>query len=386
MNIVNHLPRSSFITLPVMLLAVLTACGGGSQTDVPIGGAADCLDARPTAESDAGVVAVAVDGMDPAHRDQQAAAFRTVLRAGSGMQSRLLVSGLRPQSRLVDVHLVGEGENQLFREQDLACKQDGATTVFAEMANAEPTGPRDLFGGLRAIASHLSGLDAGDSVDVLLLTSMVNGTPPLDMTDAGVLSQGAEAMLTTASQASLFPNCSGWRVHAIGPSDVGSDLATDTILREFWSGFFQRCGGELVVFDSNLVTFPASGNRSVIFKPAVGGKTTAALPADLLFSSGSADLSPKAMVALNEVLGEIQRSRPCEILFEGHSDNTPHTSNQVLSEERAVSVRDWMVAHQVDAELITTHGHGDTRPVASNADAVGREKNRRVEVTLTTSC
>lgn len=373
----------------VTAVAMVTACtDDGSSTETGHASpAAGCLEAGHSAETGPGLVAVAVDGGDASQRDKQEAALRTILEAGSEAGSRLLVSGLRPEQRqLVNVVLVGEGENQLFRDKDLACKHEAVTAAFDDMTTAVPNGPRDVFGGLRTMASHLSGLEIDDSVEVVLLTSMVNGTEALDMTNSDVLSHGAEHMLGLAAERSLLPNCSGWRVHAVGPVGAGTDLAFDTVLREFWAGFFQRCGGELVAFDTDLVAFPANGQRAVILRDAATGTVTASLSADPLFSPGSADLSPEAVESLNEVLTEIERSRPCEMVIEGHTDNTPHTSNQQLSEDRAAAVRDWLTRHGVDGSLITTRGYGDTRPVASNDDPAGRGRNRRVGLSLITAC
>jgi len=76
------------------------------------------------------------------------------------------------------------------------------------------------------------------------------------------------------------------------------------------------------------------------------------------------------------------------IVVEGHTDTVPvasnqrasYSNNQELSLLRASVVADRLVARGIDPSRITTRGHGDARPVASNLTPQGRAQNRRVEV------
>jgi len=71
----------------------------------------------------------------------------------------------------------------------------------------------------------------------------------------------------------------------------------------------------------------------------------------------------------------------------GHTDNSPmrsarFPSNWHLSEERARTVRDLLVAHQVPADRITAEGRADSEPIVANDTPANRAQNRRVEITL----
>jgi hypothetical protein len=57
--------------------------------------------------------------------------------------------------------------------------------------------------------------------------------------------------------------------------------------------------------------------------------------------------------------------------------------NQKLSEERAGAVRDYLVTQGVSAKNVTSTGYGEANPVADNAAAAGRAKNRRVQLVVT---
>ncbi len=112
------------------------------------------------------------------------------------------------------------------------------------------------------------------------------------------------------------------------------------------------------------------------------------LDSDVLFDFDKADLRPEALPSLQQVVTVMQSyaAYPCTI--GGHTDGKGEKQyNQKLSERRADSVKTWLVAHGV-SNSITTHGFGDTKPVAPNKkpngadDPEGRQKNRRVEITL----
>lgn len=72
-----------------------------------------------------------------------------------------------------------------------------------------------------------------------------------------------------------------------------------------------------------------------------------------------------------------------KVLLTGHTDNVGQAdANQALSQARAESVRNQLIAYGCRPESITAVGYGDTRPVADNATEEGRRQNRRVEITI----
>jgi type VI secretion system protein ImpK len=110
---------------------------------------------------------------------------------------------------------------------------------------------------------------------------------------------------------------------------------------------------------------------------------------DGLFASGSATLVPERealMGRIAEALAKISGA----VLVTGHTDNVPlrtarFPSNWHLSEERARSVRDLLVARGVQPERIKAEGRADGEPIASNDTPANRALNRRVEITLLTT-
>ena len=102
---------------------------------------------------------------------------------------------------------------------------------------------------------------------------------------------------------------------------------------------------------------------------------------DVLFDTGSANLKPGAREKLAKVAGILLSHRGLKLQVEGHTDSVGSEDyNQRLSENRASSVRTYLVDSGIAANAIGTAGFGETMPVASNDTPGGRQQNRRVEL------
>ncbi len=106
---------------------------------------------------------------------------------------------------------------------------------------------------------------------------------------------------------------------------------------------------------------------------------------ELLFSSGRAAIREEMKPVLDKIAKFIHTTH-YQIYIDGHTDNVPiHTaqfpSNEDLSLARAYSILAYFVAtSKVDPSIIAIAGYGELRPVASNLQPEGRQKNRRVEI------
>jgi chemotaxis protein MotB len=107
----------------------------------------------------------------------------------------------------------------------------------------------------------------------------------------------------------------------------------------------------------------------------------------VLFDSGEATLKRPA-VLLGELAHLITRTGIVNpVRIEGNTDNVPVSSgrfrsNWELSSARADAVLEFMLAHGVAASRLSTAGYGAQRPIASNATADGRSRNRRVNLVI----
>ena len=102
---------------------------------------------------------------------------------------------------------------------------------------------------------------------------------------------------------------------------------------------------------------------------------------DVLFDTGKYSLKPGAREKLAKVAGILLAYPGLNIEVGGYTDNVGGDDmNQKLSENRAGSVRDYLVQQGVATNSVTARGLGNTLPVASNDNASGRQQNRRVEL------
>ena len=104
---------------------------------------------------------------------------------------------------------------------------------------------------------------------------------------------------------------------------------------------------------------------------------------DVLFDTGKYSLKPGAREKLAKVAGILLAYPGLNIAVGGYTDNVGGDDmNQKLSENRAGSVRDYLVAQGVTSNSVGATGFGNTSPVASNDNASGRQENRRVELVV----
>ena len=108
------------------------------------------------------------------------------------------------------------------------------------------------------------------------------------------------------------------------------------------------------------------------------------LSGSVLFTSGKSELLPAAQVKLNDVAKALTEQDPeASMVVEGHTDSQGGTEfNQKLSQERAQSVRDYLVSRGIASDRITAEGFGASRAVGNNGTAEGRANNRRVEIVV----
>lgn len=108
---------------------------------------------------------------------------------------------------------------------------------------------------------------------------------------------------------------------------------------------------------------------------------------DKVFASGGSTLNPDLQPLVNQIANALEQFQGAAVVVEGHSDNIPirsgrFASNLALSQARAESVAAQMAASMSEPERVSAQGKGSLEPIADNASASGRARNRRVEVSV----
>ena len=118
----------------------------------------------------------------------------------------------------------------------------------------------------------------------------------------------------------------------------------------------------------------------------VDGRAVMGLESDVLFASGSAEVTAAGQESIKAIAAVLAKG-DARFQVEGHTDNDPISSaefpnNWHLGADRALNVATAMVAAGMPAARVSAATYGDTIPVASNKDAAGKAKNRRIEIVL----
>ncbi|WP_256469003.1 flagellar motor protein MotB [Conexibacter sp. DBS9H8] len=208
---------------------------------------------------------------------------------------------------------------------------------------------------------------------------------------AHVLS-GGSSILQSGSAAtptrSLVPATEGSAVHSItptAPSTVAQMLAFKAALSA--AQLEQESLLALARRINNYARAHGFANQ-VNAVVARRGLVITVLTDKLLFASGEASLQPAGLPLLDEIarLLNLDTERH-PIVVEGYTDNVPidtveFPSNWELSTDRATTVVRYLIGRGVPEDRLSAAGYADQFPVASNATAAGRAKNRRVEIVL----
>lgn len=107
------------------------------------------------------------------------------------------------------------------------------------------------------------------------------------------------------------------------------------------------------------------------------------MPGNITFDLGQSNIRPTFHDVLNSVAKVLKEFDQTRIIVSGHTDSTGSVQlNQTLSEQRAGSVKSYLVGRGIPAGRINAYGYAARYPVASNETAAGRQANRRVELEL----
>ena len=141
------------------------------------------------------------------------------------------------------------------------------------------------------------------------------------------------------------------------------------------------CDGALVPPPPAAAVTPAAPAPAAPPAPPAVAASKVTFAADAFFDFDKAVLKPEGKQALDELAANIQGVNVEVIIAEGHTDSIGTDQyNEKLAIRRAESVKKYLVDKGVDPSRVYVEGKGEKQPVADNASAEGRAKNRRVEI------
>jgi outer membrane protein OmpA-like peptidoglycan-associated protein len=165
--------------------------------------------------------------------------------------------------------------------------------------------------------------------------------------------------------------------------------AQDTAFRSVDIGF-RELDIEFRTLDLVIAETEVAGETTDLSVVETETEIRIALSADVLFDFDKSDIRAEAAEALRRVATMLREHPDQPVTIEGHTDSKGSDAyNQALSEDRALSVRDWLAEEEgLDASGYMITGFGETRPAAPNEhpdgsdDPEGRQQNRRVEIVI----
>jgi OOP family OmpA-OmpF porin len=101
------------------------------------------------------------------------------------------------------------------------------------------------------------------------------------------------------------------------------------------------------------------------------------------FETNSAALTVNSSARLDDAVATLVKNSDLTVEVAGYTDSAGSAAyNLNLSQQRALSVMDYLIRHGVNGNMLSARGYGEANPIASNATAAGRAENRRVTLRI----
>lgn len=174
----------------------------------------------------------------------------------------------------------------------------------------------------------------------------------------------------------------------VSQADLDKCQAENKALKDRIEKMDARAEAQLKAFKDLLNDFKPLIDKGLVKVEVVDGRITLAVASDVLFASGSAELSPAGRENVADIARILsKRVGDRDFQVEGHTDNEPintpqFPNNWYLGAARAIAVTQVMINNGFPEDHISASSFGDNAPVAPNASAGGKAQNRRIEIVL----
>lgn len=205
---------------------------------------------------------------------------------------------------------------------------------------------------------------------------------------AAVIASGCETLDAYTGETETSKATKGALIGAAAGAVVGLISGDDAVERRqralIGAGVGALAGGAVGYYmDQQEAKLRAELEGTGVSVTRIGDNITLNMPGNVTFATDSSDLRPAFFEVLNSVGKVMKEFDQTVVEVAGHTDSTGSEDyNQGLSERRASSVSQYLVAKGISDQRFITVGMGELRPVADNGTTEGRQANRRVEITM----
>ena len=203
-----------------------------------------------------------------------------------------------------------------------------------------------------------------------------------------VLAAGCETLDPYTGESETSKATKGALIGAAAGAVVGLASGDDAVDRRqramIGAGVGALAGGSVGYYmDRQEAKLRAELEGTGVSVTRIGDNITLNMPGNITFATNSADLNADFFNVLNSVSKVLKEFDQTIVEVAGHTDNTGSDEyNEALSDRRASSVARYFESRNIPSQRLLTIGMGESRPVADNGTAEGRQANRRVEITM----
>jgi len=173
------------------------------------------------------------------------------------------------------------------------------------------------------------------------------------------------------------------KAKAAGAETCAPELQARAVFKFYAAAHEFSEGGIHPDEQADLVSASVKAAKQAFGKTMRGCKPEIITLKGVYFATNSADLTAASTATLNHAVAALNKRSGISVEVAAHTDSRgKDTYNMALSSRRAKSVLNYLVSHGIAASRLSSHGYGETQPVADNGTAAGRAKNRRVELRI----
>ena len=203
-----------------------------------------------------------------------------------------------------------------------------------------------------------------------------------------VFATGCETLDPYSGESGMSNSTKGALIGAAAGAVVGLASGDDAVDRRqralIGAGVGALAGGSVGYYmDKQEAELRAELEGTGVSVTRIGDNITLNMPGNVTFATNSSDLNPAFFDVLNSVSKVLREFDQTVVEVAGHTDSTGSEAyNQTLSERRSSTVSQYLQSRKISSQRLITIGLGESMPLADNSQEIGRQSNRRVEITM----